>query len=392
MPLNIFRITMIVVNKPFTPPYEVVERKGLGHPDTLADGISEAISRSLCRHYLEESGQILHHNVDKVLIIAGQSAPLFGGGSILKPPSVVVGGRASRLQNKPLSQIIEDAAASHLRKTVKNLEQFHVEPRLEQGAPELQSLIGRGANDTSIGVGYAPLSRTERLVLDLENVVREVRGTGEDIKLMAVRRGGHISLVVAVAMVSRFIGSRQEYEEAKLAVRQAVERKAQSWFEKEPGEERYGAESGSIEVHVNCADAGENIYLTVSGCSLEMGDDGATGRGNRGNGLITPMRPMTMEAIAGKNPVSHVGKIYNVMAQKAAADIAEMEGVAEAYVTLVSRIGSPISQPLLRGVQIGSDMKMTAEVEAGINSILDWHLENAEDLVEQFVQGKLTLF
>ncbi|OYV08070.1 MAG: S-adenosylmethionine synthetase, partial [Methanosaeta sp. ASP1-1] len=59
---------MIVVNKPFTPPYEVVERKGLGHPDTLADGISEAISRSLCRHYLEESGQILHHNVDKVLI------------------------------------------------------------------------------------------------------------------------------------------------------------------------------------------------------------------------------------------------------------------------------------------------------------------------------------
>ena len=392
MPLIIFRITMIFVNKPFTPPYEVVERKGLGHPDTLADGISEAISRSLCRHYLEESGQILHHNVDKVLIIAGQSAPLFGGGSILKPPSVVVGGRASRLQNKPLSQIIEDAAASHLHETVKNLEQFHVEPRLEQGAPELQSLIGRGANDTSIGVGYAPLSRTERLVLDLENVVREVRGTGEDIKLMAVRRGGHISLVVAVAMVSRFIGSRQEYEEARLAVRQAVERKAESWFENGPREERYGLESGSVEVHVNCADAGENIYLTVSGCSLEMGDDGATGRGNRGNGLITPMRPMTMEAIAGKNPVSHVGKIYNVMAQKAAADIAEMEGVAEAYVTLVSRIGSPISQPLLRGVQIGSDMKMTAEVEAGINSILDWHLENAEDLVEQFVQGKLTLF
>ena len=370
----------------------MVERKGLGHPDTLADGISEAISRSLCRHYLEESGQILHHNVDKVLIIAGQSAPLFGGGSILKPPSVVVGGRASRLQNKPLSQIIEDAAASHLHKTVKNLEQFYVEPRLEQGAPELQSLIGRGANDTSIGVGYAPLSRTERLVLDLENVVREVRGAGEDIKLMAVRRAGHLTLVVAVAMVSRFIGSRQEYEEARLAVRQAVERKAESWFEKGPREERYGAESGSVEVHVNCADAGENIYLTVSGCSLEMGDDGATGRGNRGNGLITPMRPMTMEAIAGKNPVSHVGKIYNVMAQKAAADIAEMEGVAEAYVTLVSRIGSPISQPLLRGVQICGDMKMTAEVEAGINSILDWHLENAEDLVEQFVEGKLTLF
>jgi len=382
---------MIVINKPFTPPYEVVERKGLGHPDTLADGISEAISRSLCRHYLEESGQILHHNVDKVLIIAGQSAPQFGGGEILKPPSVVVGGRASRLQNKHLSEIIEDAAASHLHKTVKNLKQFQVEPRLEQGAPELASLIGRGANDTSIGVGYAPLSQTEQLILDLEDVVRQVRGAGEDIKLMAVRRGSHLTLVVAVAMVSKFIGSREEYEEAKLNVREAVERKARSQLERGPGEVAGGAERMG-EVCVNCADAGENIYLTVTGCSLEMGDDGATGRGNRGNGLITPMRPMTMEAIAGKNPVSHVGKIYNVMAQKIAADIAEMEGMAEAYVTLVSKIGSPISQPLLRGVQICGKMELTAAVEARVNSILDWHLESADDLVEQFVEGKLTLF
>ena len=382
---------MIVINKPFTPPYEVVERKGLGHPDTLADGISEAISRSLCRHYLEESGQILHHNVDKVLIIAGQSAPCFGGGEILKPPSVVVGGRASRLQNKLLSEIIEDAAASHLHKTVNNLKQFQVEPRLEQGAPELASLIGRGANDTSIGVGYAPLSQTEQLILDLEDTVRQVRGAGEDIKLMAVRRGSHLTLVVAVAMVSRFIGSREEYEEAKLNVREAVEKKARSQLERGPVEVAGGAERLG-EIYVNCADAGENIYLTVTGCSLEMGDDGATGRGNRGNGLITPMRPMTMEAIAGKNPVSHVGKIYNVMAQKIAADIAETEGVAEAYVTLVSKIGSPISQPLLRGVEICGEMELTAAVEAKVNSILDWHLESADDLVEQFVEGRLTLF
>ncbi|HOU69937.1 MAG TPA: methionine adenosyltransferase [Methanothrix sp.] len=383
---------MIVINKPFTPPYEVVERKGLGHPDTLADGISEAISRSLCRHYLEESGQILHHNVDKVLIIAGQSAPRFGGGEILKPPSVVVGGRASRLQNKLLSEIIEDAAASHLHKTVKNLKQFQVEPRLEQGAPELASLIGRGANDTSIGVGYAPFSQTEQLILDLEDAARSVRGAGEDIKLMAVRRGSHLTLVVAVAMVSRFISSRGEYEEAKLRVREAVESKARSQLDRMPGEVAGGAESRNLEVYVNCADDQENIYLTVTGCSLEMGDDGATGRGNRGSGLITPMRPMTMEAIAGKNPVSHVGKIYNVMAKKIAADIADMEGVAEAYVTLVSQIGSPISQPLLRGVQICGKMELTAAVEAKVNSILDWHLENAEDLVEQFVEGRLTLF
>ena len=80
------------------------------------------------------------------------------------------------------------------------------------------------------------------------------------------------------------------------------------------------------------------------------------------------------------------------MAQKIAEDIAEMEGVAEAYVTLVSKIGSPISQPMLRWVQICGEMRMTAAVEARVNSILDWHLESANDLVEQFVEGRLTLF
>jgi len=365
---------MIVLQRYAVPPFEVVERKGLGHPDTLADGISESISRSLSQFYLDEFGQILHHNTDKVLIVAGKSAPEFGGGKILKPPSVVVGGRASKSSHKPVHEIIEESVSSFFGKAVKNLEQFRVEPRVEEGAPELRSLIGRGANDTSIGVGYAPLSATEQLVLDLEKVVQSVRGVGEDTKLMAVKIGDRLTIVVAVAMVSKFIASRDEYEEAKARVKDAVLRRADA------------------EVCVNCADAGQNIYLTVTGTSIEMGDDGATGRGNRGNGLITPMRPMTMEAIAGKNPVSHVGKIYNVLAQKAAAEIAELEGAKEAYVTLVSKIGSPIHQPLLRGVQISGDLQIMPGLEAQVDSILDYWLESTDALVEDFVKGRLTLY
>lgn len=363
--------------------FEVVERKCLGHPDTLADGISEAISRSLCRNYLDEFGSILHHNVDKVLIIAGRSAPRFSGGTILKPPSVVVGGRASRTGSKTVSEIIEDATASHFQKTLKNMRQFRVEPRVEEGAPELASLIGRGANDTSIGVGFAPFSNTERLVLDLEEAVRGVPAAGEDIKLMAVRIGDKLTLVVATAMVSRFLSSREDYDEAKAAIREAVLKKART------------DHAGEVEVLVNCADEGENIYLTVTGTSIEMGDDGATGRGNRGSGLITPMRPMTMEAIAGKNPVSHVGKIYNVMAQKAAAEIAELDGVEEAYVTLVSKIGSPISQPLLRSVQISGKTKLPQAppaMQSKIDGILDYWLEGTESMTEQFIEGKLTIY
>jgi S-adenosylmethionine synthetase len=365
---------MIVLQKHVVPPFEVVERKGLGHPDTLADGISESISRSLCKFYLDEFGQILHHNVDKVLIVAGKSAPEFEGGKILKPPSVIVGGRATKPSIKPVNEIIEDSVTSFFCGTVKNLEQFRIEPRVEEGAPELRSLIGRGANDTSIGVGYAPLNATEQLVLDLEKVVRGVRGVGEDTKLMAVRIGDRLTLVVAAAMVSKFIASQDEYEEAKAKVKDAVLRIADA------------------EICVNCADSGENIYLTVTGTSIEMGDDGATGRGNRGNGLITPMRPMTMEAIAGKNPVSHVGKIYNVLAEKAAAEITELEGVKEAYVTFVSKIGSPIHQPLLRGVKISGDLELTSALDLKINSILDYWLESTDAMVEDFVKGKLAIY
>jgi S-adenosylmethionine synthetase len=360
--------------------FEVVERKCLGHPDTLADGISEAISRSLCKNYLDEFGGILHHNVDKVLIIAGKSAPRFSGGTILKPPSVVVGGRASRMGKKTVSEIIEDATATHFKKTLRNMHQFQVEPRVEEGAPELASLIGRGANDTSIGVGFAPISNTERLVLDLEEVVRGVPAAGEDIKLMAVRIGDKLTLVVAAAMVSRFLSSREDYDEAKAAIHEAVMKKARA------------DHAGEVEVFVNCADSGENIYLTVTGTSIEMGDDGATGRGNRGNGLITPMRPMTMEAIAGKNPVSHVGKIYNVMAQKAAIEIAGLDGVEEAYVTIVSKIGSPISQPLLRSVKISGDTKLSQAMQSEINAILDFWLESTPSLVEHFIKGRLAIY
>jgi S-adenosylmethionine synthetase len=367
---------MIINHSYIRPQFEVVERKGIGHPDTLADGISEAISRQLCQHYLDEFGQILHHNVDKVLIIAGKSQPEFGGGSILIPPSVVVGGRATKPSRKSLGTIFNESVSSHFQKTLKNLKDFRVEPRAEEGAPELRSLIGRGANDTSIGVGFWPLNPVERLVLDLENEIHSVRGAGEDTKIMAVRIGEELKIVVAAAIVSRHIGSMQDYLEAKAKIRDVVVKK-----------------SNTEDVIVNAADSGSNIFLTVSGTSIEMGDDGATGRGNRGNGLITPMRPMTMEAIAGKNPVSHVGKIYNVLAQRMAQEISQMDEVVEAYVTLVSKIGSPLDEPLYRGVRICGDGGFTTLSDAArVESIMDYWLERTDDLVEEFVHGKLTVY
>ena len=74
---------------------EIVERKGLGHPDTLCDALAEEFSRALCRFYLERFGRLLHHNVDKVLLSGGVARPAFGGGEVVAPFEVFLAGRAT---------------------------------------------------------------------------------------------------------------------------------------------------------------------------------------------------------------------------------------------------------------------------------------------------------
>jgi S-adenosylmethionine synthetase len=59
---------------------EVVERKGIGHPDTICDSLVEAVSVALNRMYLAELGAVPHYNIDKALLIAGQCAAASAAG------------------------------------------------------------------------------------------------------------------------------------------------------------------------------------------------------------------------------------------------------------------------------------------------------------------------
>lgn len=356
--------------------FEIVEKKGLGHPDTLCDGISDAISRSLSLYYLDHFGRILHHNVDKVLLIGGRSRPAFGGGEILRPLTIVIGGRATDDVDgakAPVQDIAKEATERLLRDTVKNLnDYFSVEPRIGMGSAELRGLVGRvAANDTSIGLGYAPFSHLEENVTGIEPLMRSVKGVGEDVKIMGVRRGGAVQFTLAAAIVSKYVKDMEQYEDIKLDVEgKVLVYAAPGWDD--------------ASVIVNAADKGKDIYLTVTGTSAEMGDDGETGRGNRSNGLITPERPMTMEATAGKNPVSHVGKVYNIVANRAAADLARLEGVEEAYVYLVSRIGAPLDEPQIKAASIYGKIN-----EKKIESVIDYWLEQIPNVAEDFVKGKI---
>ncbi|MEM4853579.1 MAG: methionine adenosyltransferase [Thermofilum sp.] len=388
-------------------PVEIVERKGVGHPDYIADSVAEAASRELCRYYLEHFGRILHHNLDKVLVVGGQSAPRYGGGELLQPIYILVSGRATTevvqsdgsKASVPVGPLILRAVRKWLSSSFRYLnpeEHTIIDYRVGKGSVDLVDIYSRasaypGANDTSMGVGYAPLSTTERLVLEAERLLNSERvkhdypAIGEDVKVMGVRKGDKIYLTVAAAIVSRHVRSTAEYLEVKEAIRKLVLEKAHEITDKE------------VEVYVNTGDdpsKGDKggVYLVVTGTSAEHGDDGATGRGNRANGLITPFRPMSLEATAGKNPVSHVGKLYNIVAFNAAQDIAQLDRVEEVYVKLISQIGRPINEPLLSYIGINAPEEVVARVRHKAEEVLADHLDRINRLWEKVLREEVMLF
>ncbi|MEM4586787.1 MAG: methionine adenosyltransferase, partial [Desulfurococcaceae archaeon] len=137
-----------------------------------------------------------------------------------------------------------------------------------------------------------------------------------------------------------------------------------------------------------------SVYLTVTGTSAEHGDDGATGRGNRANGLIAPMRPLSMEAVAGKNPVNHVGKIYNVIARRIANKIYNtIDCFKEVYVEIVSQIGRRIDQPLITAIRaLPKDNKVSLNDVNEAKRIADEELNNIVSITRDILEDKEQLF
>lgn len=383
-------------------PVEIVERKGLGHPDTLCDAMAEEISVRLCRHYLERFGTILHHNVDKILLCGGSSRPAFGGGEMRDPLEVYLGGRATseyRGERIPVAEIATEACRDFLRATLPALDvSRHVAifPRIKPGSGDLTGLFARGsarvplANDTSCGVGFAPFTDTERVVMSIERALqspetrRDHPAIGQDVKVMAVRRGRRIALTVGCAMIGRHLADLDAYVRA----RETAKEIALSAAQRETAIE--------LDVQVNVGDDVErgDVYLTVTGTSAEAGDDGQVGRGNRVSGLITPYRAMTLEAAAGKNPVSHVGKLYNLAAHAIARTVvAQIPEVADASCALVSRIGAPIDDPQIADLELRlrSDAR-AEEVAEGAGRIVRDELFRLPELRTKLMAGTVTVY
>lgn len=392
---------------------ELVERKGIGHPDSISDGLAESVSQALCKMYLEYYGEILHHNTDQNEVVGGQSAPKFGGGRMLEPIYVLLVGRAITQVNGerlPFSTTARDAAREYLKR-FPNLDVDHdviIDCKIGKGSQdliqnfdELQKKCtpdygGNScllANDTSFGCSFAPLSQTETVCLETERYIngamkKKLKETGEDVKVMCARNGRKITMTIACAMVDRYIPDADHYASVIGEMKQRVSDYATKYTEYD------------IDVVINHADNPEsgNFYLTVTGLSAENGDDGSVGRGNRVNGLITPYRPMSMEASAGKNPITHVGKMYNILANWIADDIvkAGKGEILEAHVRILSQIGRPISDPQTCSVQLflapGIGAAKVAKWQKEAQGVADNWLENIGKVTEKVVKGQVTVF
>jgi len=382
---------------------EIVERKGLGHPDFICDSIVDKISVALSKEYLKRFGRILHHNIDKALLAAGEAENKFGGGKIIKPMKMIIGDRATYLvgsEEIDVSSIAIKTTKEWLKENLRFVDaEKHLEYQIElkHASAALAEIFKKedeilGANDTSAVVGYAPLTQTEKIVLETERFLNSKEfkkkhpESGEDIKVMGLRVNNTLDLTIAMAFVDRFIDSEDTYFKRKEEILEEVIK-----FVKENTELKLNS------VKINTLDErgkGESgLFLTTTGTCAESADSGQVGRGNRVNGVISLNRPAGNEAGPGKNPVSHVGKIYNLLSHDIAKEIfSKVDGLKEVYVWLLSEIGRPINDPKAVIVQfIPKNEEDVSKIQKEVDEIVKERMANIQSFCKLLAEGKLSV-
>lgn len=298
--------------------HEVIEKKNSGHPDTIADNLGEKLGELLKKAYIAEYGKVMHYNVDKVLVGSGKID--YEKNIMIKPVNIVFAGQYTRLKKSDVMKLMELAVDEVLAVEIAAGLKYKIYDMLTDGSPDLaDNFTHRKCNDTSFGVGN-PYTPAEKLVLKmgnfLDNLHKKYKWAGTDSKIMYI--DGDITIAFAFKNCANYM----DYDEAKEILVELIQKKF------------------NISPKINCADTKDMFFNTVTGTSLEQGDAGMTGRGNRYNGIITPLRLMTLEAYYGKNDVTHIGRIYQKMAQVKANKLGKS-------VLLVNKIGASINKPII---------------------------------------------
>lgn len=400
-------------------PFEVVERKGVGHPDTLCDTIAEKVSRAYSQYCLDRYGIILRHMVDKIALSGGAAKVKFGGGEMQKPIKLYLNCRFTRTYQQetiPYLEIVKDVVYKHFEEVLplldldqwliivdnthfspgpgvvydadgstQNERQFFFEiPQKEFAVFHDNSLR---SNDTSTAVAYSPLSATEQIVVLIETTLNGQAFkklhpyVGTDIKVMAKRIQKHIDVTVCIPFVAAYTPSKESYFEKTKFLADIIKQLVTS---------RFGQFDVSVSINTRDNPNKSDYYLTLTGSAIESGDEGVVGRGNRYNGVIPFTRHMSMEACCGKNPVYHVGKLYTAISSLISDKIFRFTEL-ETYVYLMSQMGRSLSDPWFVCVEVCGRGATPIERQM-IEEIVEHALSNANETTRKIVKGELNLF
>ncbi len=373
---------------PYDPPIEFVERKGLGHPDTICDRLAEELARQLARDYEKHTGAVRHFNVDKAILAAGSVDIDFGGGTHTKASKLVLVGKATfGFDWQPDTDELAVQYHARLMELLPEAspEAFDVEVWLNRSSVDLAAVVHAEtiaplANDTSFAAVSMPRSILESTVHAVENHLngdhyRSMAPIGRDIKVMGARTGEDITVTVACPILATKVADRAAYDAVIDGLKAEATRIASEVAERD------------VRVQVNQADQEDSVYLTLSGTSAEAGDDGQVGRGNRFGGLITPYRPMSLEAAAGKNPAAHVGKTYHAIGYDITQRLIAETAASEVTIRLLSSIGHSVTEPQAVHIEIAGEPNPDSVEDITQECFDDW-----AGVTERLINGEYELY
>lgn len=372
----------------YNPAIEFVERKGLGHPDTICDRLAEELACQLALDYEQYTGAVRHFNVDKAILAAGSVDVHFGGGVHTKPSKLVLVGKATYgFDWQPDPEALAVQYHARLLELLPDAtpEAFDVEVWLNKSSADLAAVVHAEtvaplANDTSFAAVSSPRSVLESIVHKVETSLndpayRSQTPVGRDIKVMGAREGEKIMITVACPVMATEVEDRAAYN----AVVDKVQHDASVIAEEIAGR--------PVAVQVNQADQEDSVYLTLTGTSAEAGDDGQVGRGNRFGGLITPYRPMSLEAAAGKNPASHVGKTYHAIGYDITQRMLAETDSSDVTLRLLSSIGHPVTEPQAVHVEASGALD-----EGTVRSIAEDCFDDWAGVTQRLIAGEYELY
>lgn len=350
-------------------PLEIVERKGIGHPDTLADALAEEISSAYSDYCLANFGVVLHHNLDKVYIGGGWFTNDFGKKEMNRPIRVVTNGRISNTMNGQsinVEEIQRDTIIRYLDRVLPHLNtstELVIEtnstqhtkiphwfsPRDIHDIPDATKVL---ANDTSVCVAHYPPTPCESLTLALEQYfwtdsgatkVPRFEQIGQDIKVMVTKCDTMIEATICMPAISTLTPSLEDYR--------LLNRKVEAELNVLANEVLAGTGYSSV-VKVNpSVGTDPKMYMLAIGSCIECGEEGIVGRGNNNQGVISVFRPHSMEAPAGKNPRYHTGRVLGFLTNKLAKAIYDKLNVKCTIIALTKN-GHSLVPPALLNISL----------------------------------------